>query len=89
MKKSPYAMCYFHIGDLFPESSSVMSKEAFEAYFKEPGTFKARYLHYIKNNYGKKNAMQKLMRLIDETKFFDLRQADDEIDWSSSVIVKL
>ena len=89
MKKSPYVMCYFHIGDLLPESSSVMSKEAYEAYFKETGTFKARYMHYIKNNLGKKNALQKLMCLIDETEFLDLRQADSEMDWDSSRIVKL
>lgn len=89
IKRSLYAMCYFHIGDLLPESSSVMSKAAYEAYFKEPGTVKARYMHYIKNNYGKKNAMQKLMRLIDETEFIDLRQADNATNWTSSVIIKL
>lgn len=89
MKKNPYTMCYFHIGDLIPESKGVMSKQAYEDYFKEPGTLKARYVRYMKSNLGKKNAFQKMMRLIDETDFVNLQQADSIIDWNSSMIVKL
>lgn len=89
MKKSPYAMCYFHIGDLVPESEGVMSKEVYEAYFKEPGTLKARYMRYFKSNLGKKNASQKMMKLIDEREFVNIQQADGEIDWNVSSIVKL
>lgn len=89
IKKSPYAMCYFHIGDLLPESSGVMSKEAYEAYFKEPGTLKARYMRYLKTNLGKKNALSKLMKLIESTSFVNLQQADKDIDWNTSVVVKL
>lgn len=89
MKKNTYTMCYFHIGDLIPESKGVMSKQAYEEYFKEPGTLKARYVRYMKSNLGKKNAFQKMMRLIDETDFVNLQQADSIIDWNSSMIVKL
>ena len=89
MKKNTYTMCYFHIGDLIPESKAVMSKQAYEEYFKEPGTLKARYVRYMKSNLGKKNAFQKMMRLIDETDFVNLQQADSIIDWNSSMIVKL
>lgn len=89
MKKSEYAMCYFHIGDLVPESEDVMSKEAYEAYFKEKGSLKARYMRYLKSNLGKKNAFGKMMKLIDETEFVGLRKADEEIDWSSTSIVTL
>lgn len=89
MKKNSYVMCYFHIGDLMPEFSRVMSKKAYEDYFKEPGTLKSRYVHYIKNNLGKKNALHKLMHLIDETMFIDLRQADSKMAWNSSAIVRL
>lgn len=89
MKKSEYAMCYFHIGDLVPESVGVMSKEAYEAYFKEKGSLKARYMRYLKSNLGKKNAFGKMMKLIDEMEFVGLRQADEEIDWSSMAIVTL
>ncbi len=89
MKNSPYAMCYFHIGDLIPESHGVMSKEAYEAYFKEPGTLKARYMRYLKSNFGKKNAFHKMMRLIDEMVFVNLQQADESIDWAVASIVTL
>ena len=89
MTKSKYAMCYFHIGDLVPESNGVMSKEDYEAYFKEPGTMKARYMRYLKSNLGKKNAFGKMMRLIDKMEFVGLRQADEEIYWSSTTTVSL
>ena len=89
MKKSPYAMCYFHIGDLVPESNGVMSKEAYETYFKEKGTLKARYVRYLKSNLGKKNAFQKMMRLIDEMEFVNLQQGDDKMNWNTMAIVKI
>lgn len=89
LSKAPYSMCYFHIGDLLPETNGVLSKEAYEAYFKEKGTMKARYLRYLKSNLGKKNALKKLIRLIEITEFVDLRQADRDIDWNSSAIVTL
>ena len=89
MKKSSYAMCYFHIGDLIPESHGVMSKKAYEAYFKEKGTLKARYMRYIKSNLGKKNAFQKMMKLIDEMKFLGLQQMDEKMDWNTTTIVNL
>ncbi len=89
MKKSPYAMCYFHIGDLVPESHGLQSKAEYEAYFKEKGTLKARYMRYIKGNLGKKKALPKMMRLIDDMDFVNLVQADEQIDWSASQIVKL
>lgn len=89
MKKSKYAMCYFHIGDLVPESEGVMSKDAYEAYFKEEGTLKARYMRYLKSNLGKKNAFPKMMRLIDEMKFVNLQQVDETIDWATAPIVTL
>ena len=89
MKQFPYAMCYFHIGDLVTESRGVMSKKAYEAYFKEKGTLKARYLRYFKANLGKKNALNKMMNLIDDLSFVNLTQADKEIEWCTTPIVKL
>ena len=89
MKKDPYAMCYFHIGDLVPESHGLQSKAEYEAYFKEKGTLKARYMRYIKGNLGKKNAISKMMRLIDDMDFINLAQANEQIDWNASQIVKL
>lgn len=89
MKQAPYSMCYFHIGDLVPESHDVMSKAAYEAYFKEPGTLKARYLRNMKSNLGKRNSFQKMIRLIDKMDFIDLRQSDELIVWEKAPLVRL
>lgn len=89
IRKAPYAMCYFHIGDLLHEKGGVISREAYEAYFKEPGTLKARYLRYIKTNLGKKNVLNKLMKLISDTDFMNLCRADETIEWSQAPIVEL
>lgn len=89
MKKSPYAMCYFHIGDLVPEHKTIRSRAEYEAYYKEKGTLKARYSRYIKSNLGKKNALQKMMQLADDMDFVNLRQSDGVIDWAIAPVVKL
>ncbi len=89
MKKSPYAMCYFHIGDLVPEHKTIRSREEYEAYYKEKGTLKARYKRYLKSNLGKKNAFQKMMQLIDEMEFVGVQQATEAIEWAAAPIVTL
>ncbi len=89
MKRTQYSMGYFHIGDLLPDTIGVLSKEEYEAYFKEPGTFKARYLRYLKTNLGKRNALKKLMRLMSSVSFFNLEQADSMIEWKQSPVVKI
>ncbi len=89
MDLTDYAMCYYHIGDLIPESNSVMSKEGYEAYFKEPGTAKARYMRYIKSNLGKKGAFSKMQQLIATENFMNLKEADALIDWSKAPTVEL
>lgn len=89
MKNSPYAMCYFHIGDLLPETGGVLSKEAYEAYFKEPGTMKNRYMRYVKTNLGKKSALNKLKNIIFAEDFVNLEQADKIIDWNDIPVVLL
>lgn len=89
MKKSKYAMCYFHIGDLIPESKKMRSRADYEAYYKETGTFKARMTRYVKSNMGKKNAFDKMMHLIDNMDFVGLCQADRSMDWDVATIVKL
>lgn len=89
MKNTSYVMCYFHIGDLLPETGGVLSKEAYESYFKEPGTMKNRYLRYIKTNLGKKGALNKLKNLIFSEDFINLEQANNEIDWNDAPVVRL
>lgn len=82
MAKSEYVMCYFHIGDLVQETHGVMSRAAYEAYFKEPGTMKNRYVRYLKSNLGKASAMSKMQRLIRTENFLNIEQADAAIDWA-------
>lgn len=81
--RSNYAMCYFHIGDLLPESKGMMSRKEYEDYFKESGSFVNRYKRYIKSNLGKKGAYKKLQTLIKTTPFMNLAQADEIVDWDS------
>lgn len=89
IKYRDYCICYFHINDLLPELYRVMSKAEFESYFKEPGTLKNRYARYFKANIGKKNALDKLFKLISSTDFINIQQADNTIDWSLMPVVNL
>lgn len=89
MAKSDYAMTYFHIGDLVPESSKVMSKQEYENYFKESGTIMNRYLRYFKTNIGKRGALEKLMMLVEKENFINLEQADQMINWEKVPSVEL
>ena len=89
MSKATYSMFYFHIGDLIPESSCLLSKDEYEAYFKEPGTVKARYIRYFKTNFGKKKALSKLMKLLSDEGFLNLEQADRQTNWENAPIVVL
>ena len=83
LRKSSYSMCYFHIGDLLPESNGLMSKKDYEEYFKENGTLINRYKRYFKSNFGKKNAWEKLEKLIRTSNFINLENADKSIDWTN------
>ena len=89
MNKHNYAMNYFHIADLLPVSNKVMSREAYEKYFKEPGTLLNRYKRYIKSNFGKSGAWDKLQKLINSTDYVNLDQADSAIDWSKAKVIEL
>ncbi len=89
MRGSDYNMCYFHIDDLKPENIGVMSKEEYEFYFKEPGSFKNRYMRYIKSNLGKGNALRKLFTLISSMDFVNIEAADRLVEWEKAPIVNL
>ena len=84
MKRSPYSMTYFHLGDLNPVFSGVLTKEMFEHYFDEPGTLKARYMRYIKTNLGVKNNKNKLFKLLGQMSFINLAEAEKMIDWTTA-----
>lgn len=87
--KSSYNMTYFHIGDLISLIPNVMSKEEYEAYFRQPGSFKNRYIRYIKSNLGSKGAFDKLIKLIKKEDFVNLERADNMIDWQQAPSVTL
>lgn len=89
MKGNDYNMCYFHIGDLISEQNSVMTKKEYEDYYKELGTWKNRHKRYIKSNFGKKNAFDKMMSLVRSMEFVNLEQADQMIDWENAPKVQL
>ena len=89
MKRSLYSMTYFHLGDLNPVISGVMSKEDYERYFGEPGTMRARYLRYLKTNLGVKGSKKKLLRLLDEVEFKNIEEANSQVDWSKAPTITL
>ena len=82
IKRNDYVMTYFHIGDLLSTPKQLMSKEAYEAYFKEQGTLSNRWKRYIKSNIGTGDALSKLTRLINEKRFINIEQAEKLIDWN-------
>lgn len=82
MQQTPYSMTYFHLGDLNPVFSGIMSKVAYESYFNEPGTVKSRYLRYFKTNLGVKGNKNKLYKLLGRLSFNNLAEADRLIDWA-------
>lgn len=89
MAKSNYSMCYFHINDLLPEKGGVPSKEKYEAYYKEPGTLKNRYMRYLKTNLGKKGAWGKLEELIRSEDFMNIEQSIAITDWADAKVIEL
>lgn len=89
MQKAPYSMTYFHLGDLNPVISGIMSKDDYEGYFGEPGTIKARSLRYLKTNFGVKGNKKKLFKLINEVAFNNLENANNQIDWSEAPMIAL
>lgn len=89
MRKAPYSMTYFHLGDLNPVISGVMSKADYERYFGEPGTVKARYLRYVKTNLGVRGSKRKLLRLLDEVEFMNIEEANDLTGWGRAPIITL
>lgn len=86
---SSYAMTYFHVGDLVKEPKKMMSKEAYESYFKESGTITNRLKRYIKSNIGIGDTQQKLSYLIRQNTFVSIKQANEKISWSQIPSIQL
>lgn len=89
ISNSSYTMTYFHIGDLVKEPKPIMSKEAYEIYFKEPGTITNRVKRYIKSNIGLGNAKNKATLLIKQNTFVNIEQADKQLNWQKAPFVQL
>ena len=89
MKKASYSMTYFHLGDLLPVISGVMTKEEYENYFNEPGTAKVRYLSDVKTNLGVGKNKKKLFKLLSNLDFCNIEDANQHIDWSKAPVVSL
>lgn len=89
MKRAPYSMTYFHLGDLNPVVSGVMSKNDYESYFEEPGTLKTRYMRYIKTNLGVKGNKRKLFKLLGNLSFNNLEDAESQINWREAPMITI
>lgn len=83
MKKRDYNICYFHMADLICEEHKMLTKQAYEDYFKEPGTLKNRLIRYAKTNVGTGDAYGKMQKLLEEHKFLNIKQAEALIDWKN------
>lgn len=89
MKQNRYNICYFHIGDLIYDQERMMTREEYETYFQENGSYLNRLKRHFKSTVGTKGAFLKMERLIDEFDFVSLAQVDNNIDWSKVDMVKL
>lgn len=89
LRRQSYSMTYFHIGDLVAERNSVMSRKEYEEYFQENGNLFNRYKRYLKSNFGKKQALNKLIDLIRTEKFIDLATADEITDWNRAPTMRM
>ena len=87
--RQDYSMCYFHINDLMPERSGVMTRKEYEDYFKESGTLKNRVLRYCKSNIRKSSAWGKLEKLVIEITFQGVLNAESKLDWSTCSLIKI
>ena len=89
MKKRDYNICYFHLNDLIQEKKKMMSKVAYEEYFKEPGTLKNRLIRCVKSNIGRGDAYGKLQKLLVDNIFVNIREADKLINWNQVKTIQL
>ena len=89
MRNSSYSMCYFHIGDLLPETNHVMSRKEYEDYFKENGSLINRYKRYFKGNFGNKKAWDKLEKLVKTLVFKNIEDTDKLIEWHKCPQIEL
>lgn len=89
MKERDYNICYFHLNDLIKQKIAFKSKAEYEEYFKESGTLKNRLLRYVKSNIGTGKSYAKLQKLLSETLFVNIQEADRIINWEKANVIYL
>ena len=89
MHHRDYNICYFHLSDLIHNKHKMLSKAAYENYFKEPGTFKNRLIRYIKSSAGRGDVYGKLVKLLSDKSFVNIEKANNAIDWNKMNIINL
>ncbi len=89
IKKRDYNICYFHIADLIKERATIYSKAEYEEVFKESGTLYNRILRYLKGNVGRGESFNKLVTLLSENDFVNIKEATSKIDWTKTNVVTL
>ena len=89
IKLRNYNICYFHLADLIPSHSKLMSKQAYEEYFKEPGTLKNRLMRYVKSNARYGDVFDKFERLLSDNIFVNVQEAERFVDWSKIETIML
>ena len=89
MKQRNYNICYFHFADLIPSYSKLMTKQAYEDYFKEPGTLRNRLVRFVKSNLGRGDVFGKLQKLMLDNQFVNIQKADELIDWNQVKMIQL
>jgi len=89
MRSNDYNMAYFHIGDVMHKPLVLRSKEFYESYYKEPGTFKNRFVRMMKTSFGTRYAFDKMCKLIKSFDFVNLEEANNNIDWNNTKTISL
>lgn len=89
MKANDYNMAYFHIGDVMHKPLVLRSKEFYESYYKESGTFKNRFVRMIKTSFGTRYAFDKMCKLIKTFDFVNLEEANNNINWNNTKTISL
>lgn len=81
MKHRDYNICYFHLADLIQQSSKLMTKQAYEDYFKETGTLKNRLNRYAKRNIRIGDTYKKFNEVLHDFEFVSIRESQELIRW--------
>ena len=89
MRKSDYAMTYFHISDLENHPYKLLERDVYESYYKQSGTLKNRFVKMVKKSLGSRGAFDKMCDLLRSFDYMNLEEADKKINWEIMRVVEL